>query len=145
MSVDETKDLNKTETLGIAMKKVGSAPHHDLLVTDADDILIVLPEEGFKDTAEASRVTVAALQDYARRLGKKCGLIIVANNLLAQEAESRRIYADGITPDLFYAVTLVVGSPVARIIGNLAVRLNAMQVPVNVVENIAGGIAWLKA
>jgi len=127
------------------MRKVGSAPHHDLLVADADDILIVLPEEGFKDTAEASRITVTALQEYARKLGKKCGLIIVANNLLAQDAESRRVYADGITPDLFFGVTLVVSSPVARIIGNLALRLSAMQVPLNVVENIDRGIAWLKA
>lgn len=131
--------------MSITMRKVGSAPHHDLLVADADDILIVLPEEGFKDTAEASRVTVAALQEYARKLGKKCGLIIVANNLLAQDAESRRIYADGITPELFFGVTLVVSSPVARIIGNLALRISAMQVPLNVVENIDGGIAWLKA
>ncbi len=130
--------------MSITMQKVGSAPHHDLLVAEADDILIVLPEEGFKDTAETSRVTVAALQEYARKLGKKCGLIIVANNLMAQDAESRRVYADGITPDLFFGVTLVVSSPVARIIGNLALRLSTMQVPLNVVENIDGGIAWLK-
>ncbi len=131
--------------MSVTMKKVGSAPHHDLLVADADDILIVLPEEGFKDTVEASRVTVAALQEYARKLGKRCGLVIVANNLLAQEAESRRVYADGVTPDLFFGVTLVVGSPVARIIGNLAVRLSAMQVPLNVAQNIDEGIAWLKS
>ncbi len=131
--------------MSITMKRVGSAPHHELLVAEADDILIVLPEEGFKDTAEASRVTVSALQEYARKLGKKCGLIIVANNLLAQDAESRRVYADSITPDLFFGVTLVVSSPVARIIGNLALRLSAMQVPLTVVENIDGGIAWLKA
>ena len=131
--------------MSITMKKVGSAPHHDLLVAEADDILIVLPEEGFKDTAEASRVTVAALQEYARKLGKKCGLIIVANNLLAQDAESRRVYADGVTPDLFFGVTLVVGSPVARIIGSLALRLTAMQVPLNVVQNIDEGIAWLRS
>jgi len=114
------------------------------LVAESDDILIVLPEEGFKDTADASRVTVAALQEYARKLGKKCGLIIVVNNILAQDAESRRIYADGVTPDLFFGVTLVVSSPVARIIGNLALR-RAIRVPLNVVENIDGGIAWLEA
>ncbi len=131
--------------MSITMQRVGSAPHHDLLVAEADDILIVLPEEGFKDTAETSRVTVSALQEYARKLSKKCGLIIVANNLMAQDAESRRVYADGITPDLFFGVTLVVSSPVARIIGNLALRLSTMQVPLNVVENIDGGVAWLKA
>ncbi len=127
------------------LRKIGSAPHHDLFVDDSDDILIVMPEEGFKDTAETSRVTVAALQEYARNLGKKCGLVIVANNILAQEAESRRVYADGVTPDLFFGVTMVVSRPVARIIGNLALRLSVMQVPLNVVENIDEGIAWLKS
>src|SRR5512135_269965 len=87
--------VERENIMPIAMKKVGSAPHHDLLIADADDILVVLPEEGFKDTADASRVTVSALREYASRLGKKCGLVIVANNILAQEAESRRVYADG--------------------------------------------------
>ncbi len=127
------------------IRKVASIPHHELLIAEADDILIVLPEAGFKDTAETSRVTVIALQDYARKLGKKCGLVIVINNLLAQEAESRRIYADSLSPELFWGVVLVVNNPVARIIGNLALRLSAMQIPLNLAENIEGGIAWLKA
>jgi hypothetical protein len=126
------------------MKKVGSAPHHDLLTAGADDILIVLPEEGFKDTAEASRVTVAALQEYARKLGRKCGLLIMANNLLAQEAESRRVYAENVLPELFYGITMVVNSPIPRIIGNMALRLSAMQIPITVVEDVEAGIAWLE-
>jgi hypothetical protein len=126
------------------MKKVGSAPHHDLFIAGADDILIVLPEEGFKDTAEASRVTVAALQEYAKKLGKKCGLVIMANNLLAQEPESRRVYAENVGPDLFYGITMVVNSPIPRIIGNMALRLSIMQIPITVVENVEAGIAWLE-
>ena len=129
----------------ITMTKVGSAPHHDLMIADADDILIVVPEQGFKDTAEASRVTLAALRDYAQKLGKKCGLVIVANNLLAQEPESRRIYADGVTPDLFYGIVMVVSNPLARVIGNIATRLNTLQVPLVLAETIEAGIAWSKA
>jgi hypothetical protein len=129
----------------INLKKVGSAPHHDLMIADEDYILIVVPEEGFKDTAEASRITVAALREYATKVGKRCGLVIVANNLMAQEAESRRIYAEGVTPDLFYAITMVVSSPVARIIGNLALHLRALQVPINLVETIEAGVAYLAA
>jgi hypothetical protein len=126
------------------MKKVGSAPHHDLLIADADDILIILPEEGFKDTAEASRVTVAALQEYARKLGRKCGLVIMANNLLGQEPESRRIYAENVLPDLFYGITMVVTNPIPRIIGSMALRLRTLQVPISLVENVEAGIAWLE-
>ncbi len=126
------------------LRRVGIAPHHDLLVADTDDILIVLPEEGFKDTPEASRVTVTALQDYARTLGRKCGLVIIANNLLAQEPESRRIYAENVVPDLFFGISMVVASPISRIIGNMALRLGSLQVPISVVEDIPAGIAWLE-
>lgn len=131
--------------MSLTLKKVGSVPHHDLMIADADDILIVVPEEGFKDTAEASRVTLAALQAYARQLGKQCGLVIVANNLLAQEPESRRIYADGVTPDLFLGIAMVVSSPVARVIGSLALRLGTLQVPITVAENIEAGVAWFES
>jgi hypothetical protein len=126
------------------LKKVGSAPHHDLLIADADDILIVLPEEGFKDTAEASRVTVAALQEYARKLGRKCGLVIIANNLLAQEPESRRVYAENVVPELFFGITMVVNNPIPRIIGNMGLRLSTLRVPITLVEDIESGIAWLE-
>lgn len=126
------------------LKKVGAAPHHDLMVADTDDILIVVPEQGFKDTPEASRVTVAALQAYARDLGRKCGLVILANNLLAQEPESRRVYAENVLPDLFFGISMVVSNPISRIIGNMALRLSTLQVPISVVEDIGAGIAWLE-
>jgi hypothetical protein len=131
--------------MSILMKKVGSAPHHDLMTAEADDILIVVPEEGFKDTAEASRQTVVALRDYATKLGKRCGLVIIANNLLAQEPESRRIYAQNITPDLFYGIVMVVTSPLARVIGNFSTRLSTLQVPLVLAESIEAGIAWNEA
>ena len=127
------------------MKKVGGAPHHDFMIAEAEDILIVVPEQGFKDTPDVSRVTMAALRDYAQTLGKKCGLVIVANNLLAQEPESRRIYADGVTPDLFYGIVMVVTSPLARVIGNIATRLTTLKVPLVLTESIEAGIAWNEA
>jgi hypothetical protein len=127
------------------MKKVGGAPHHELMIADADDILIVVPEEGFKDTAEASRLTVAALREYAGKLGKKCGLVIIANNLLSQEAESRRVYAEGITADLFFGVTMVVTSPLARAIGSVAIHFTVMPIPFSLSESIETGIVWMES
>ncbi len=143
MAQDDATEVSRRDTIvTISMKKVGSAPHHELMITEWDDILIVVPEEGFKDTPDASRVTLAALRNYAQKLGKKCGLVIIANNLLAQEPESRRVYADGVTPDLFYGIVLVVNSPLARVIGKVATRLSTMKVPLVLVETIEAGIAW---
>ena len=128
--------------MSVNLKKVGSAPQHELMIADADDILIVVPEQGFKDTAEASRLTVAALREYAQKLGKKCGLVVVANNLLSQEPESRRTYSEQVTPDLFYSITLVVSSPLARAIGSVALRFTAMPIPFSLSDSIEAGIAW---
>ena len=87
---------------------------------------------------------MAALQQYARRVGRKCGLVIIANNILAQEPESRRIYAENVIPELFFGVAMVVSNPISRIIGNMSVRLGTMQVPICMVESIEAGIAWLE-
>lgn len=124
------------------LKKVASVPHHDLLIAEKDDLLVVLPEPGFKDTAEASQQTVAALRAYAQKLGRRCGLVVVVNNLLAQEPEARRIYSDQLTPDLFFCVTLVVSSPLARMIGNVGVRFTKMPIPFVLSDSVEVGLAW---
>jgi hypothetical protein len=127
------------------LKKVGEAPHHDLMIADNDEILIVIPEPGFKDTADASRRTVEALREYARTLGRKCGLVVVANNLMAQEPESRRVYSEQVTADLFYGITLVVSSLMARAIGTVAIRFTKMPIPFSLSSSIESGIDWVNA
>lgn len=126
----------------VNLKKVGTVPHHELMIAEKDDILIVVPEQGFKDTQDATRLTVDALREYAQKLGKRCGLVVVANNLLSQDAESRRIYAEDITPNLFFSVTLVVSSPLARAIGGVAIRFTKMPIPFSLSDSIEAGIAW---
>lgn len=115
------------------------------MIGESEDILIVVPDEGFRDTPEASRVTLAVLRDYAQQLGRKCGLVIVMNNLLAQEPESRRIYADGVTPDLFFGIVMVVTSPLARVIGRISTRLATLKVPLVLADSVEAGIAWSEA
>ena len=127
------------------LKKVGEAPHHDLMIADNDEILIVIPEPGFKDTADASRRTVEALREYARTLGRKCGLVVVANNLMAQEPESRRVYSEQVSADLFYGITLVVSSLMARAIGTVAIRFTKMPIPFSLSSSIESGIDWVNA
>jgi hypothetical protein len=124
--------------------KVASVPHHDLLMADTPNILILVPEAGFRDTVDLSRLTMESLRDYVTKLGRKCGIVIIANNLAAQDAESRRVYAAEATPDLFFGITIVVNNPVARIIGNLIMRLNSFQVPITLVDRVEDGVAWLK-
>ncbi len=129
----------------VNMKKVGSVPHHDLMIAEADDILIVVPEAGYKDTAEVSHQVINAMREYAQKLGRKCGLIINYNNILAQDTESRHAYAERVTPDLFFGVTLVVSNPLARALGNIGVRLTPVKVPLSLCESVEAGITLLES
>jgi hypothetical protein len=40
---------------------------------------------------------------------------------------------------------MVVTSPLARAIGNVAIRLTAMQMPLSLSESVEAGIAWVEA
>jgi hypothetical protein len=133
-----------TNTMIFTFKKVGSIPQVEYFTPGRDDILIVSPGEAYKDNPERSRATTAFQQDYARSLGKKCGLVVIMNNLLSQDAESRKIYSEATLPGLFYGVAIVVGNPMARAIGIFTLRLTKVAVPTKLVETVEEGIAWLE-
>lgn len=126
------------------LKKIGSIPHVEYLTPDYDDILVISPEAGYKDTVERARLTTNFQQNYARALGKKCGLVVVMNNLLTQDAESRKIYSESTPPELYYGVAIVVGNPLSRAIGTLTLRLTKVALPTKLVETIDEGIVWLE-
>jgi hypothetical protein len=123
---------------------IGSIPHVEYFTPGVDDILVVSPDAAYKDDPQRSQATVEFQQNYSRALGKKCGLVVVMNNLLSQDAESRKIYSEGTLPSLFYGVAIVVGNPMARAIGVFTLRLTKVAVPTRLVETIDEGIAWLE-
>jgi hypothetical protein len=123
-------------------KKVGSIPYVEYYTPGYDDILVVSPQEAYIDNQERARATVVFQQNYARSLGKKCGLIVIMNNLLSQDAESRKIYSEATPPELFYGVAIVVGNPLARAIGIFTQRLTKVAVPTKLVETVEEAIAW---
>lgn len=127
------------------LKKVGSIPHVKYLTPGRDDILVISPEPAYKDNAERARATVAFQQNYARTLGRKCGLVVVMNNLLSQDAESRKVYSESTPPELYYGLAIVVDSLLTRAIGTLTLKFTKVALPTKMVETIDDGIAWLES
>jgi hypothetical protein len=125
--------------------KVGSIPHVEYLTPGVNDILVISPEAAYQDTPERARATVEFQQAYARALGRRVGLTVVINNLLSQDAESRKVYEAGTLPELFFGVAVVVGNPLARAIGTFTLRLTKVAVPTRLVETVDEGIAWLES
>jgi hypothetical protein len=112
--------------------------------TCGPDILVVVPAPGYKDTVELARANMEWQHAFARSLGRKCGLVVVMNNLLSQDAESRRVYSEGMLPELFYGSALVVGNPLSRAIGSFFIGLSKPAVPLTLVSSIEEGISWLQ-
>lgn len=125
------------------LKKVGHTFNTEYS-TYGTDILIVVPMPGYKDNVEAARANMEWQQNFARDLGRKCGLVVVLNNLLSQDAESRKVYSEGMLPALFFGSALVVSNPLSRAIGSFFIGLSKPLVPLTLVSSIEDGIGWLE-
>jgi len=128
--------------MSIELTKVGDTFNTQYFMFEPD-ILVVNPTPGYKDNVDAARSNIEWQQTFARKLGRKCGLVVVLNNLLSQDAESRKVYSDGLLPDLFYGSALVVGNSLSRAIGSFFIGLSRPVIPLTLVKSIEEGIAWL--
>ena len=129
--------------MSFELKKIGNTFNTEYFAC-SDDILVVNPNPGYKDNVEAARSNMEWQQVFARNLERKCGLVVVLNNLLSQDAESRKVYSDGMLPELFYGSALVVSNPLSRAIGSFFIGLSKPVIPLTLVGSIEDGIAWLE-
>jgi hypothetical protein len=121
----------------------GTLTGADYYLVEADIILIV-PPKGFFDNPRQARESVAFQDDYARKLGKKCGDIIVMSNVLSQDAETRRIYNEQGASELYYGVALVVDNALSRALASFLIGMTQTQVPIKLFDSIEKGIDWLR-
>jgi hypothetical protein len=125
-------------------QSVGKTVNTDFAIADPD-ILIGTPRPGTVDNPEAARANVEFEAKYARDLGKRCCVIILVGNLLAQDAETRRVYTEGIGDDLLYGLALVVGNPLGRAIASFFMGLSRPKVPTKMFDSVEGAIAWARS
>jgi hypothetical protein len=114
--------------------------HYYLL---ADDVLIVLPDQGLRDDGASARVNIDFQSAYARMLGRRCCVVVVIDSLTSQDSEARRIYAAGMQPSLFYAAALIVTNPLARAIGSFFLGLTRPAVPTKLFESVEDAANWV--
>lgn len=108
------------------------------------DILLIVPLEGTMDNAKDAQENVAFFYSYARQLGKPISCAVIMSNMLSQEAEARRAYAE-IDPKLVYGGALVVESALSRALGSFFVGLSRPMVPTKLFSSVEGAIDWLKS
>lgn len=111
----------------------------------AGDILIVLPEVGLRDDAASARMNIEFQVQYAARVGRPCAVVVLLGSLTSQDAEARRIYASGMQPERFFAVSLVVTSALSRAIGSFFLGLSRPSVPTKMFGDFDKAIAWAES
>jgi len=125
-------------------KEIGKTTNTVVYITESDpDILLIVPREGTMDNSKDARENVAFYHEYARSLGKRCGSLVIMSNMLSQDVEARRVYAE-IDPHLIYAGALVVESALSRALGSFFIGLSRPVVPTKLFDSIENAIEWLK-
>jgi hypothetical protein len=126
-------------------KQVGKTTNTITFTTESDpDILVIVPKEGTMDNAKDAQENVAFFYTYARALGRPTGNAVIMTNMLAQEAEARRAYAN-IDPQLVFAAALVVESALSRALGSFFIGLSRPIVPTKLFDSLESAIEWLKS
>ena len=126
-------------------KEVGKTTNTVVYTLESDpDILIIVPREGTIDTVKDARENVTFFHAHARSVGKPCGSVVIMANLLAQDAEARRVYQEWDT-DLFYGGGLVVKDGLSRALGSFFLGLARPNVPTRLFDTVDKAIEWLKS
>jgi hypothetical protein len=109
-----------------------------------DDIILIVPPKGFFDNPDQARESADFQDAYARKLGKKCGDVILMSNVLSQDAESRRIYSEQAANGLYYGVALIVDNALSRALGSFLIGMTQSKIPIKLFDTVEKGIAWLR-
>jgi len=123
---------------------VGKTDTTDFSIADAD-ILIGTPKPGTVDNPEAAKVNVEFEGNDARKLGKRICVVILVDNLLAQDAETRRIYTEGLGEEDLYGVALVSGKSLGRAIASFFMGLSKPKVPTKIFDSVESAIEWAQS
>jgi len=125
-------------------REIGRTTNTMVYIAESDpDILIIVPLKGTMDTGRDARENVAFYHEYARKLGRSCGSVVIMANMLGQEPEARRAYTE-IDPNLLYGGALVVENALSRALGSFFVGLTRPKTPTKLFDTVESAVEWLK-
>lgn len=107
-----------------------------------DGIVMVVQYEGFEHSLEDAHANVAAALRLAD--GRKRAMMVDLTGVKAMTREARARYAQLDSAETAYALAMVVGSPLSRMIGNFFLGFNRAPVPTRLFATQAEALAWLR-
>jgi len=123
---------------------IGAVGGSDYYAVDPD-IMLIVPKTSMLDTSLTAQASADFQSAYARKLGKKCGTVVIMSNLLSQDAETRRIYRELAENGLFFGAALVVDSPLSRALGSFFIGLSKPKIPMKLFDTVERSIEWIRS
>lgn len=123
-------------------KAVGVTSNTRYFVTD-EDLLIVYPNPGSKDDGASAKENAQFQMNYAAKVGRPIGTLVVLGNLVSQDADARRAYAEHMLPERCFGAVLVVENALSRAIAAFFMGLTRPKIPTSTSPTIDGGLAVL--
>lgn len=108
----------------------------------AIDVLVAVPRPRYIQREADARRSLEEFHRIARDVGRPQSVIILVDQVAAQDASSRRVWSENPEPSLRRSLALVCGSALARAIGSFFIGLNRPPVPTKMFKTFPGALAW---
>lgn len=108
----------------------------------ANDVLVAVPRPGYIQRAEDARRSLEEFHRISREVGRPQSVIILVDQVAAQDASSRRVWSENPDPALRRSLALVCASALARAIGSFFIGLNRPLVPTKMFKTFPLALAW---
>jgi len=106
--------------------------------------LAVVPFEGSSDDAATARESVHIQLAHLRRVGRRAGVVVFMDGVVAQDAGARAVYRDDPDPAFQACFALVGGTPFGRAVGALFIGLSPPRVPTRLFPTLEAARAWVR-
>jgi hypothetical protein len=108
-------------------------------------ILLAVPREGYRQTAEGARASLREQERLATSLGGPQIVLVMVDRVRDQDSAARRIWRDEARLEFTSAIGLIGVNPLARAIGAFFIGLAQPKVPTVLHSSVEEGIRWARA
>ena len=108
----------------------------------APDVVLAVPNRGFRQHEAAARESLAALDRIAREAGRKQVMVVLVDRVASQDAKSRRVWSAPRVDETRCAQALVCDTLLGRAIGSFFLGLNKGSLPTRMFADVDSACAW---
>lgn len=108
-------------------------------------VLAVVPFEGTVDDATTARQSIELQLEHLRRTGRRAGVVVFLDPVVAQDAGARTVYRELPDPTFQLCFALVGSSALGRAVGSLFLGLSRPLVPTRMFGDLSAALGWVRS